>query len=243
MQRPSRTIAIWVLACAGGGLFLPGVARAQNFQVSPISVEFQPGEGTTTLTVTNDGKDAAGPQIRPFLWSQDAGAERLTATEDLLVSPPITQVDAGLAQTFRLILRRPAAKAEGCYRLLLDELPPPAAPGTVRVALRFSIPVFVEPTARATTSIDWHVILGPQGASLVGVNHGTRHVQVLDPVLSRDAGRALAVKTNGGFYILPNSEQVWPITDGGALRPGVMLQLAARLNGKPIDATVQVVAQ
>jgi fimbrial chaperone protein len=243
VQATLRIIATWALACAGGGFCLAGTARAQNFQITPISVQFRPGQMSTTLMVTNQGAETSELQIRPFQWSQAAGTDQLTATEDLLVSPPITEVDAGQAQTFRLILRRPATNAESSYRVLIDELPPPTAPGTVRVALRFSVPVFVEPEARAAASIEWRVIVGPQGANLVGINHGTRHALILNPVLTQESGQELVVKSNRPPYILPNAENSWSIKKGNRLRPGAMLHLTAKSNAEPIAATVQVVEQ
>jgi fimbrial chaperone protein len=232
-----------VFACAGIGFGLAGPARAQNFEISPVSIQLQPGQMTTTLMVTNKGATTSGLQIRPFQWSQTNGADRLTATEDLLVSPPITDVDAGQAQTFRLVLRRPATNTENSYRLLIDELPPPAAPGMVRVALRFSIPVFVEPSSRAATTIAWRIVIGPDGARLVGVNHGTRHVQILYPVLTQGSGRGLVVKAGRSPYILPNAENDWRILGGGRLRPGTLLHLTAKSNAETVTATVQVVTQ
>jgi fimbrial chaperone protein len=243
VQTPLRIIATWVLACAGGGFCLTGPALAQNFQVSPITIQLQPGQMTTTLVVTNNGTATSGLQIRPFQWNQAAGADQLTPTEDLLASPPITEVNAGAAQTFRLILRRPATNTESSYRVLIDELPPPATPGMIRVALRFSVPIFVEPASRALAAIEWHVVIDAKGAALVGENHGTKHAQILNPVLTQESGQALTVKAGRSSYILPNAENSWRVTGGDQLRPGTILHLIAKSNGAPIAAAVPVVAQ
>ncbi len=75
----------------------------------------------------------------------------------MVASPPAVTIAPGASQVARLILRKPPEGKEATYRLLVDQIPPPAAPGTVRVALRLSIPVFAEPATRAVAHVQYHV--------------------------------------------------------------------------------------
>ena len=110
--------------------------------------------------------------------------DELQPVSELLASPPLATIPAGATQVVRLVLRRPAIGREASYRILLDQIPPPAEPGTVRIALRLSIPVFAEPTAHAVA--DCAGRSNPRGGKLylVAVNEGSRHETVRDLTLS-----------------------------------------------------------
>ena len=240
MPNRVRARLVWLFLCAGGYAWLPGPARAQGLQISPIMVEFLPGQMTTTLLVNNKSPLAASLQLRPFQWTQVGGVDTLTPTAELAVSPPITGIGGGEAQTFRIVLRHEATTREASYRLLLDQLPPPGSAGTVRVVLRLSIPVFADPDRRLERSLTWRIVLDQHGASLVAVNGGGGHVRILNPVLTLAGGGRAVVTTGQGPYILPDSTRSWPIRATSPLRSGSTLHLVATSDGGPIDAMVQV---
>ena len=195
---------------------------------------------TTTLMVVNKNPTPANLQLRPFKWDQIGGTDNLKATAELAVSPPMTEVPAGETQTFRVVLRQSATTTQASYRLLLDQLPGIEAPGSVRVILRFSIPVFADPASRTEAKLDWRVTVDQSGASLIGTNHGTAHVRVVNPTLSEAQGPRLSVAAGQSPYILPGAERTWHIQTSAPLRPGSTLHLVATSDGGPIDATVRV---
>ncbi len=79
------------------------------------------------------------------------------------------------SQVVRLVLRHAPEGKEGTYRIPLDQIPPVAAPGTVRIALRLSIPVFAEPSGRALPHVQYHVRTDAGQVYLIGTNDGDRH--------------------------------------------------------------------
>jgi hypothetical protein len=179
LQAPLRTIATWVLACTRGGFCLADTAWAQNFQVTPISVQFQPGQMTTTLTVTNRGAETSELQIRPFLWSQAAGTDQSAATEDLFGKPADHRGRCRPGANFQAGLAMPCNDCR-------EQLPGTdrrvtAAGGAWHGACRAPLlgPGLRRTRARAAASIEWHVAVGPQSAKLVGVNQGKRHALIL----------------------------------------------------------------
>lgn len=223
-------------------LLLSGQALAQSLQISPISIEMQPGQMATTLMVTNKGASASTLQIRPFQWSQSNGADQLTPTDQLLVSPPLTEIAPGDTQIFRLVMRSPAARVETSYRILLDQLPQPAAAGAVSIALRFSIPIFSEPDDPARSQINWRIDNAPGGFVLVGVNQGNQHIRILNPVLKTSGGQKIILKPTGSPYILPGARNTWPIATKTHFIPGTTLHLLATSDTGPINVTVHVSA-
>ncbi len=235
--RASRAL-LWL--AVGTTLLFGGPVCAQSLQVSPVLIDLQPGQRTATLLVTNKGDQSAILQLRPFHWAQEGNVDKLTPTQDVAVSPPIGTIGPNDTQTFRVVLRRPPANGEEGYRLLLDQLPPPGAPGVVTVALRFSIPLFAKPANIAAGQVNWQISLNGGKAELVGTNVGQRHVRVINATLTLAGGEKLAVAAGQGPYVLPGQRRSWPITGAAQLRPGATCRLTAFSDAGPVDATVDV---
>jgi fimbrial chaperone protein len=230
-------VALALLAADGAG--------AQGLTVLPVSIQMAAGQMATTLTVRNEGADEISLQVRPFVWSQrpPRGEDELKPATELMASPPLATLAAGATQVVRLVLRRPAEGREASYRVLLDQIPPPsAAPGTVRIALRLSIPVFVEPAARTAPRLRWQVESSGAGLDLAAVNEGSRHEKVRDIALGGAVG-ALKVEANLPPYVLPGATRRWRIAGSGSRpAPGTTLRLTANADAGAIDQPVAVVA-
>jgi fimbrial chaperone protein len=233
-------------ACVGFliALLAGGAASAQSLTVLPVSIQMAPGQMATTLTVINQSDGETSFQVRAFTWSQlGAGDDQLAATNELLASQPLATIAAGATQVVRMVLRRPPQGQEASYRILLDQIPPPAAPGTVRIALRLSIPILAEPATRTAPHMQWRIESGGGQAHLVAVNDGSRHETVHDIVLATGSGGALKVETNVSPYVLAGATRRWRIlTPALVPMPGASLHLTARADTGAIDQTVSVAA-
>ncbi len=212
-------------------------ALAQGLTVLPVNILLAPGQMAATLTVISQTDHEMAFQVRTYSWTQQGGTDQLSPTEDLLASPPLGTIPAGATQVVRLVLRRQPQGQETTYRILLDQIPPPAAPGIVRVALRLSIPVFAEPTTRAAPHLQWHIERGGGQASLVAVNDGKQHETVRDISLTTPAGAALKVAGNVSPYVLAGATHSWRILSAGAATAGG-LRLTAHADAGTIDQPV-----
>jgi fimbrial chaperone protein len=218
-------------------------AAADGLTVLPVTIQLAPGQMATSLTVKNEADVATSLQVRSFAWNQSAqGEDRLEPTTQLMASPPISTIAAGASQVIRLVLRQPAQAREATYRILLDQIPPPALPGTVRIALRLSIPIFAEPNERATPHLQWRVEGSGGEAALVAVNDGNRHEKVLDIALL-GAGRSLSTEAGASPYVLAGATRRWRVLGPYLpLAAGATLRLTARTDAGAIDQSVAVVA-
>ncbi len=244
--KPFRTIAAARVAAAIIGMHLVGlVAGAQALSVLPVNIFLQPGQKATTLTVTNQGTGATAIQIRGYAWSQKSGTDELTPSDDVVVSPPISTIAAGSTQVVRLILRQSAMAQEGTYRIIVDQIPPPAEPGVVHIVLRLSIPVFSQPTARASSHIQFHVERKDGKMFLVGINDGNSHDVIRDIALTTSDGLKLKGENDASPYILAGATRHWPIAlpDSKILPTAESFQLTAHSTGGAIAQQVSVVAQ
>ena len=214
-------------------------ARAQAFMVEPVSIRMAPGQMAATLTVTNQGDANSAFQLRGFAWSQQGDEDKLDPTDELLVSPPIGTIAAGASQVVRVVLRHPPQDREATYRILFDQIPPPAAPGTVRIALRLSIPIFALPATRAAPHLQWRIARDKDALYLVGLNDGNAHERVRNIALAPANGAAIKADPNQLPYILAGATRRWRLlTDGALPEAGASLHLTAEGDTGAIDETV-----
>ena len=235
-----------IAATIAAGLFLicaVDTAQAQAMTVLPVSVQMQPGQQATSLTIINQGGTETAVQVRAFAWSQVDGKEELTPSDDILISPPIATIAPGALQVVRVVLRKPIVGKEATYRILLDQIPPAASPGTVRIALRLSIPVFAPPAVRAVPHLAFHVEKSGSGESyLVAVNTGTAHSRLSDLRLTTVDGAGLKVESEASPYLLAGTTHRW-IVASGALAVGSTLHLTAHGVNRDIVADVPIVVE
>jgi len=230
------------LAAGLAVLLAGGAAKAQTLTVLPVNINMAAGELATSLTVMNQGAAETSVQVRALAWSQPNGQEKLAPSDDVLISPPIVTIAAGASQVVRLVLRHAPEGKEASYRILLDQIPPAAAPGTVRIALRLSIPVFAEPATRALPHVQYSLETSAGQTYLVAANDGERHDTIRDLALTTEAGAAL--KTAPGTpYVLAGASGRWRIDAAGqTLTTGEKFHLAAKDDTGPVDQSITLAA-
>ena len=244
MQSVHRT-ARFLPAITAAALLSVGssAAVAQALTVVPVSVSMPPGQMAAALTIINQGDRETTFQVHAFAWDQSGPEERLLPTEELVASPATVTMAPGSIQVVQIALDRPAQRKEASYRILLDQAPPPAAPGVVRIALRQSIPVFVAPAAQTASRLQWRIESGGGQAVLVAMNAGSRHERVRDLAVAGAAGTTSGVDAVASPYILPGATRRWQLlTPGLAATPGATVRLTGLAVAGPIDQRVTVSA-
>lgn len=218
-------------------------ASAQALSVVPVNVFIPPGQKATSLTVINQGTSETDIQIRAYLWDQKDNADQLTNTSDVVVSPPITKIAPGATQVIRLILRATPEGREATYRILIDQIPPPAEPGVVHMVLRFSIPIFVQPAGRTFPDVQFHLERDGGQIYLVGFNAGNLHEKIRDIVLVTNDGRKLKAESGKSPYVLSGATRRWLIAAQDSLPlTSETMQLTAQADAGAIDQQVRFVA-
>lgn len=231
-----------VLAFAGAAVIhlLAGpTATAQSLSVLPVNIFFSPGQKASSLTVTNLGTSETSIQVRAFAWSQADGTDQLTDSDAVVLSPPLATIAPGASQVIRLILRQLPQGREATYRVLVDQIPPPAEPGIVHMVLRMSLPLFAQPAARALPHVRFHLEVEGGKLFLAGVNDGLSHEVVRDAVLTASDGSKFKEESTTSPYILAGATRRWPIAAQGSLPlPGETLQLTAHTDAGVIQQQV-----
>ena len=219
---------------------LASTAHAASFNVSPLRLTLAPGAKTASLALTNQGEEPVSVQTELLAWSQKDGADVLTPSSDIIVSPPIFKIAPGATQTVRVGLLRPVdAAREATYRLFLKEVPPPPKPGQqgVNVVMRLGVPVFVAVPGRTKPLLSWHAERGQKGElTLTLANSGNAHVQLISYDLREAGGGVIAEQSLSG-YVLAGQTRSWPIKPS---RPwsGDQLTLNARTDSGDVSVAL-----
>jgi fimbrial chaperone protein len=155
-------MARFAVAANAGTAFLAALlsgfaatARA-DFSIVPVSVVLTAQKPTDLITIRNRGSKAVRLQLAGYIWDQTPdGKMKLTPTDEVVFYPPLATVDANEDRIVCVGAAAPFAFVEKTYRLIAQELPPPAEappPGAekavmtrVIVLTRVSVPVFMEP--------------------------------------------------------------------------------------------------
>lgn len=197
-------------------------AHAASLQVSPVTLSFQPGQPALGLTLRNSGDAPLTGQVRVFSWTQDGKDDVLEPVQALVASPPMVVIPQQGEQLVRVVrTNRQPADHELTYRLLIDELPPPAGTassgevsGGVNFRLRYSIPVFV-PLAGAPGEprLSWSLRQHDGAWYLAAANLGGSHAQLSVVKLIGADGSAFEVSAGLLGYALAGSGREWRLSD------------------------------
>lgn len=206
-------------------------AIAGPVSVSPLRLTLNPAAGIATLTVENTGITEALVQTEVLAWHQAAGVAELAPTDDVIAMPPVFKLAPGAKQRLRVGMTKPFDTArEQTFRLLITEVPTTvAAPGSVAVAVRHSVPVFVLPAVAVSANL---VVRRATTGGLELANTGNRHLRVLRWRLRAGNG-ALLADAQGPGYLLAGATQPVPV-DSARLLPGESLMLEAETDAGPV---------
>lgn len=230
------TLAVWL--CIHFPVF------AGTFLISPLRVELSATSPIAVITVRNDGEAAGVMKLDVMSWSQIESQDTYDPSSEVIATPPIFMVPPGGSQIVRLGLRRPVdATKELSYRLYLHEQPKTAEEsGTMKVALRFGIPVFVAPALKAAKPVlVWTVTPESKNAWRVSAfNKGDSHVQILNTQLLSDDTATPVAQIKGMSYLLTGQKRSWMVTPNAAVPIGKKIKVMSQTDIGEQNATVQL---
>ncbi|MEA3177579.1 MAG: fimbrial chaperone protein [Gammaproteobacteria bacterium] len=217
-------------------------ASAGSFAVSPVRVTLTPSQSVAAIRVQNEGTEATVVQLETYDWSQHDGENVLTATNELLATPPILTIPPGGSRVIRVGLRRSRdAQREVTYRLMLREVPPPdPIAQSLRVALQISMPVFVLPAGPTSPDVHWRAALTDDGhIRVLAKNTGSAHIQLGHLELAPAGGAAVAAQ-DMSTYILPDNGHEWTLPVSSLPAVGTLLRVTSQLESSKLQADVRL---
>ncbi len=234
IMRPVTSLTVSRLACRVHSFFtqcsllvLPILAlttaapdcRAGSFAVSPTRIELSDAQSRTVIHIDNPTKDPITIQLRPMAWSQPEGKDQLRPSRDILATPQIITVQPGASQLVRVgALRKADPQGELAYRLLLEEIPPPAPPDFkgLQVILKVSLPIFLKPAITSKEKLQISLSSADaQQLSLQISNSGNASAHVRDISLhpAEEPDNLLATYP-GSVYVLAGQQRAVVLKPG-----------------------------
>ncbi|MEQ1515427.1 MAG: fimbria/pilus periplasmic chaperone [Usitatibacteraceae bacterium] len=206
-----RAAASWLAALA---LLAGPHADAGSLAVSPLKLVYTKAAGIISVSVQNDGNAEALVQAETFLWKQTGSEHVLTPTEDVIAVPPVFKLAAGAQQSVRVGLTRAFdEKQEQTFRLTVTEVPTAIAQGTIAVAVRHSLPIFIRPSSVIAPKLVARFT--QDGVELS--NAGGEHLRIHRWRIRNSAG-AIVSQGGGPGYLLAGAALVIPAA--GRAQPG-----------------------
>lgn len=189
---------------------------AASLTVAPVRLQLSAARPYTILRITNDGSESVTLHARAFRWGFDAKEEVLTATDELILNPPMMTLRPKATQVVRIGLRsRMESSVEETYRLILEEVPLAKAKveGTeISTILKLSIPVFAVPRKPVAPKLEWSAHRDANGmVKIVAANHGAAHVQIKHLLVSHASRRDPTQKIEEIVYLLPSQQREWTL--------------------------------
>lgn len=245
MTGPARILVAALMLAAVGLTSSPSAAG--SLAISPLKVELGAGSRTAALTLRNGSSDSVVVQAQAFLWEQQGGEDRLTETQDLIVSPVVFTLAGEGSQLLRVALRRAAdPSTELSYRLVLQEVPQQSSPQStgLSVTLRLSLPVFVQAGTDTSPSIAWHAAADPDGNVVVTArNDGTAHLRLLGFEIAPEGNPRQVLQQPVASYVLPGQSRSWTLRAGTGAENRPILTDGHRLRLKGLTDQGEIEAE
>ena len=229
----------WFLAAA----LLCAPSKAVSLSVAPLLLDVTAPSAATVLTLRNEQGRRIDVQLRVFRWEQVNGEDKLTPTQDVVVSPPVVGLLPGAEQVVRVLRvgKRPVSGEES-YRVLIDELPDSAhrRDGRVKILLRHSLPVFFAEPNLSHARVSWSLLQQGDAWFLEGVNAGSRRLRMANLAIKDASGRSLVQRSGLLGYVLPGTTARWPLGSVRNLKANGTAFLTADTESGPINATAPI---
>lgn len=231
------------------GLLLAGAAPlgAAQLHLEPVLLDLNAPVAAGVLTLRNEEDHEVTVQSRVFRWSQVDGVDQLTATSDVVASPPAVQLLPGQNYTVRIVRAvKRAVAAEESYRVVVDELPD-AAPGVqngISILVRQSVPVFFRARRLSPPDVRWSVQRQGDQLDIIAANGGDTRLRIANLQVRDAAGNTVEFGRGLAGYALGRSSIRFtglPLPQD--LGHGGPVTIMAETNNGPVTTTTALPAR
>lgn len=217
-------------------------AVAIGLQVSPISIDLPDNANATELWLINSSAKPLQAQVRVYQWGQKNNKDTLTATTELIVSPPVAKIAANGRQLVRVMRAKGNNNTAplSTFRILVNELPVSSTKSAgVDFVMEYSVPVFVYQSNSDALRTKLALSLAASGKTtlLRANNQGDLYGRLYALTFIDPKGKRLVLNSGLVGYVLPHQEMQWDI----GKPPSVFAQggtMEALLNGKTHSETI-----
>lgn len=197
-------------------IFAPYLCFANGLEVSPMRLTIPSGQTNTSFKINNSSDESALFHIKAVKWSQQNGEDIYTETKDLIINPPIVNVNPDSYQLVRVGLRAPLnPNKEHTYRIFTTEVSTrknnPENNSTqleIETLFEFRLPLFVQPL-EVEKDLDVYLKKINQDKTQLKIkNDSNMHIQVVG-VAIEDEDQEVLYSEKTFVYLLPQQEKTW----------------------------------
>ncbi|ERK08930.1 fimbria/pilus chaperone family protein [Serratia fonticola] len=224
--------AMELLGRVFGGLFLivVGISCAQaSFQLESMGIVLEESTGRTSFSIKNTTSEPI------LLATKVEDLDGKAFSKQVMISPPISRIDAGQSQQVNFVLKQGAVLPHEVMLKASFEGVGQAVDNSARIPVRQSIGLIVQPKAVAVSKTPWEDLqLSQVGNTLVVKNSGL-HVIRLAPQLTLQPSKQVVLLEN--YYLMAGEEK--QVTVSGKVT-SVGITPLGRYGFKQADITLPV---
>ncbi|WP_411754903.1 fimbria/pilus chaperone family protein [Serratia sp. (in: enterobacteria)] len=211
-------------------LIAGGMSCAQAaFQLESMGIVLEESTGRTTFSIKNTTSEPI------LLATKVEDLDGKTFSKMVLISPPISRIDAGQSQQVNFVLKQGAVLPHEVMLKASFEGVGQAVDNSARIPVRQSIGLIIQPKAVAVSKTPWEDLqLSQVGTTLVVKNNGL-HVMRLAPQLTLLPSKQVVLLEN--YYLMSGEEK--KVTVSGKVTSVGMTPLG-RYGFKQADITLPV---
>jgi fimbrial chaperone protein len=227
-----RTLAIGALAV------LTCLTAQAQVLIDPVVVELGSRQRSASITLTLSPQAAAPLRLQAEVlqWQQDErGQSQFEPSRDLLVVPPIVELQPGESQLVRVAFRGArSGPHEQAYRLLLEDPGTGSTNAGLSFRMRYDLPVMVGAAEPLRSALRWSSCTAEPGKVCVRLdNDGNRRVTLRELTLAGE-GWSLPLAQPG--TVLARSGREWQLPRPANARGTVTAVQGHTMRDEPVHA-------
>lgn len=185
-----------------------------EWKVSPIKIELNPMDRTSSITVYNVGDVPINFQVKAMEWTQDnEGKDVYKDTQDIIFFPKVFTLEPGKERVIRIGIKALNPIQERTYRLFIEQIPPSVIKeeAVLRIALRIGVPIFVKPLKEDVRWVITKKAIENGAFVLEFQNTGNVHIRINSIRLRGidTQGREVFSKNIEGWYVLAGAKRIF----------------------------------
>lgn len=211
-------------------LFMGGTAPVQaSFQLESTGIVLKETEGRISFNISNSSSEPI------LLASKLEDLDKSGMSKNVLISPPITRIDAGQSQQVNFVLKKGVTLTHEIMLRASFEGVLQSRDNSARMPVRQSIGFIIQPASIAVSKAPWESLdIRMEGTQLV-VNNIGKHVVRLAPMLTlKPSGKLISLTEQ---YLLVGDMRKFDVDENVT---SIMLTPFSRYGFKAADVTLPV---
>ncbi|MFJ3264873.1 fimbria/pilus chaperone family protein [Serratia liquefaciens] len=173
------------LLVIGVSLSMPAHA---SFQLESTGIVLEESKGRVSFNITNASSEPI------LLASKLADLDNSSMSKNVLISPPITRIDAGQSQQVNFVLKKGVVLSHEVLLRASFEGIVQASESSARMPVRQNVGLIIQPASVAANKTPWETLdVKIEGSKLLIVNSGKHVVRLAQALTVKPSGKVVSL--------------------------------------------------